>query len=211
MNVTFAYSRDEELLPLLPIINGEIKVKDIEFNFIKVKEDEIKFTYSKFDLYYMPLPLLNYVEAKILSNGAYIVPDLGLSENLPNEVCSSSNSTEYYLLKILTTSKAIPNSKPDCKGAKFMTSGYSFSLRRLWQEYCNDLPIVLSVIAGNLTDEEISKIKVIIRESAALQEKRGAISPLARELGLKGRRAIECFLDLCKKKNLCSKVSYVIL
>lgn len=211
MNVTFAYSREEELLPLLPILNGEIKSKDITFKFVEVKEDEIKFKYSQFDLYYLPLPLLNYIEAKILSNGAYVVQDLGISDDNVTEICTSSNSTEYYLLKILTGIKMIPNPKPDCKSAKFVITNYKFSLAKLWQEKCGDLPVVLSVIGSNLRDDEISRIKIIIRESASLQEKRGVIYPTSKELGLKGRKAIECFFELCKKKNLCFKISYNIL
>ncbi|ARM75724.1 hypothetical protein [Acidianus manzaensis] len=211
MNISIAYSNKDEILPLLPIINNEIKSKDYVFEFVEIKQDEIKFKYKNYDLYYISLPLLNYIDTKILSNGARVVNELGLSDEINNEVCTSSNSTEYYLLKILLGSKAIPNSKLDCNSARFVINNYKISLSDIWKKECQNLPIVLSVIGSNLPDDVLSKIKIIIRESASIQESKGIISPLSKELGLKGRKSLECFFQLCRKKNLCSVTNYNIL
>ncbi|AWR97081.2 hypothetical protein DFR86_05565 [Acidianus sulfidivorans JP7] len=211
MNITIAYSNKEEILPLLPIMNNEINPKEFKFEFIQIREDDIKFKYENYDLFYLPLPLLNYIDIKIISNGAMVVNELGLSDNITKEVCASSNSTEYYLLKILTGTKALPNSKPDCSGSKFVTNNYKMSLSDLWRNNCQDLPIVLRLIGSNLSDDILSKIKIIIRESASIQENRGLIASYSRELGLKGRKAIDCFFELCRKKNLCTVTNYKLL
>jgi len=209
LKLTLAYSKEEELLPILPILDKEID-KGVEIEAIKIKEEEIKFKYTNFDLYYIPLPDLNYIETKILSNGAYAVNSLGL-DSLKNEVCINSNSTEFYLLKVLMNYRGIPNGRDNCNGSKFITKDFKISLSDKWKEVCGDLPIVLNVIGSNLPEDVISKVKIIIRESASLQEAKGMITPISKELGLKGRRAIDCFFDLCRKKNLCNVNNYVIL
>ncbi len=209
MKLSLAYSKEEELLPILPILDKEVN-KGIEIEATKIKEDEIKFKYKNFDLYYIPLPDLNYIDTKILSNGAYVVNSLGLDE-LKEEVCINSNSTEFYLLKALMNYRGIPNNKENCNGSKFTTKDFKISLSDKWKEICGDLPLVLNVIGSNLSDDLIGKIKIVIRESASLQEAKGLIPPISKELGLKGRKSIDCFFDLCRKKNLCSVNNYVIL
>ncbi|BDC19041.1 hypothetical protein [Acidianus sp. HS-5] len=209
MKLSLAYSKEEELLPILPILDKEID-KGIEIEAIKIKEEEIKFKYDKFDLYYIPLPDLNYIETKILSNGAYVVNSLGLDE-LKSEVCINSNSTEFYLLKLLMNYRGIPNGRENCKGSKFTIKDFKVSLSDKWKETCGDLPIVLNVIGSNLPGDVISKVKITIRESASLQESKGVIATPSKELGLKGRKAIDCFFELCRKKSLCNVNNYVIL
>jgi len=183
-------------------------------NTINVREDELKFKLNEFDLAFIPLPLLNFIQGiKLISNGAFVIEKLGvkLHSSSINKICvKGSNSTEYYLFKALTNFKHHVEvvKGEDCQGADaaIVYDDYNISLDGLWKQECGDLPIVISLIGSiKLSEDELLKIKVIIRESASIQETNKEILPYSKELGLKGRKAIECFFQICENKGLCKK------
>ncbi|TRM87212.1 hypothetical protein DJ526_09330, partial [Sulfolobus sp. A20-N-G8] len=195
------------------IINKSLS-KNLILNIINVKEDELKFRLNEFDLAFIPLPLLNFIQGiKLISNGAFVIEKLGikLHRDIINKICvKGSNSTEYYLFKALTNFKHhIEVVKgEDCQGADAMIDydGYNISLGELWRQECGDLPIVISLIGSTrLSEGELLKIKAIIRESASIQENNKEILSYSKELGLKGRKAIECFFQICENRGLCKK------
>lgn len=211
MKLSLAYSIDEEILPIMPIINGEV-LKGIEIEPKKVSLDEIKFNYNNYDIFYVQLPLFLYIKnVKVISNGAYVIEKLGSEDSLTSSssVCvESTSSTEFYLLKILLGYKGIPRKNGNC--IKLVHDLDNISC--LWREQCGNLPIIISLIGSTkLSDEEMSILKVVVRESASLQEKRNLIKAYSKELGLKGRDALNCFFQLCKEKNICNEISYDIL
>jgi hypothetical protein len=211
VKLSLAYSIDEEITPIIPIIKGEIS-KGVKIEPKKVPLDEIKFNYNNYDIFYVQLPLLLYIKnIKVISNGAYIIEKLGSEASLTSSssVCiENTSSTEFYLLKILLGYKGVPRKNGDCIKLVHNSDNISY----IWREQCGNLPIVISLIGSTkLSDEEMSILKVVVRESASLQERRDLIKSYSKELGLKGREAINCFFKLCKEKNVCSEISYDIL
>ncbi|AAK40478.1 hypothetical protein SULI_05590 [Saccharolobus solfataricus] len=220
MRLSLGYVKEKELEIIAPLLNNETN-RNIEFNLIRVKEDELKFKLKELDLAFIPLPLtLFYENIRFISNGAFVANKIGLKiiNSRFSKLCiNSSNSTEYYLFKTLTNYKnplEIVRSEV-CNDADVLISyeDYDISLDELWRKNCGDLPLVISLIGSLRLDEQtLSKVKVVIREAASLQESRGRISHYSKELGLKGRQAIECFFQLCLKRGLCrSSISPQIL
>ncbi|NON62541.1 hypothetical protein, partial [Acidianus sp. RZ1] len=161
-----------------------------------------------------PLPVFFHLgKATILSNGAIVVNSLGISNTNIEKICvSGSNSTEFYLVRALLNPKAIPvtTSSQDC--SKVTTESYEIPLSNVWKSKCNDLPIVLKVILlGTVPEDVIPKVKAIIRESASIQENLHLVSPGSKELGLKGRKAIECFFKISKENLSTPEVTYRIM
>lgn len=217
MEVNLGYSNEIELIPIEPLIKREIN-RDIKINLIKIKEDKIKFNLDNLDLVYIPLPLTTLIEdMKVITNGAFIVDKIGIkflkSENIKNwRVCvDNTNSPEYYLLKIFTNFQINLGNNDQCE--MIISLGeYDYSLTEIWKKSCGNVPIVFKVLGSKKADEEfLNKIKIMIRESALIQEKKGMISQFSRELGLKGREAINCFIELCRKKGICGKYNPIIL
>ncbi|MEM1626487.1 MAG: hypothetical protein QXV69_04295 [Sulfolobaceae archaeon] len=213
MKLKLGYSDEEELLPLLPLIN------DNKFELVKIREDEIKFKLDELHLIYFPLPLLTMLEGiKVISNGAYIINDLGIKlltstqkENI--KICiKNTNTTEYYLLKLLTKYNFIIKPNQNECDAILQKKDYDLSLTQLWSKECTQLPLVSKLLGSKiLSQEDLTKIKVLVRESASLQENEGKITSISKELGLKGRMAIECFWRLCNSKGLCGKHRPILL
>lgn len=213
MQLQIGYSLDEELSPIIPVLKGEVK-SDIELVPIKVKGDELKFKINDLDLSFLPLPLLNFVSGvKLLSNGAFIVNRLGIKRIINKDPISSicvrgSNSTEYYFVKMILFQKISPiiSESEKCTGESTISfSDYDISIDSLWEKHCKDCPIILDLIGSLKLDINIlSKLKMIIRESARLQEERGVIGKFSKELGLKGRESVKNFFELCYKKKICT-------
>jgi len=220
VRLRLGYASEKELEVIEPLLSNEIN-RNVELEPIRVKEDELKFKLKELDLAFIPLPLtLFYENIRFISNGAFVTTKIGLKviNNRFARLCiSSSNSTEYYLFKILTNYKnpiEVVRSE-SCTDTDVLISyeDYHISLDELWRKNCGDLPIVISLIGSLRLDEQtLSKVKVIIREAASLQESRKKVSQYSKELGLKGRQAVECFFQLCLKKGLCrSTISPQIL
>ncbi|WP_338599679.1 hypothetical protein V6M85_10410 [Sulfolobus tengchongensis] len=216
MKLTLGYVNERELEAIRPILDNEIK-RNVHLELVRVKEDELKFKLKDLDLAYVPLPLSIFFDnIKFISNGAFVVNKIGLktiSDKISKICINSSNSTEYYLFKMLTNYKnpiEIVREEICISGdARISYDDYNISLDQAWRDNCGDLPIVISLIGSlRLNDDVLSKIKVVIRESAALQESKGKISQYGKELGLKGRQSIECFFQLCLKKGLCRSYVY---
>lgn len=214
MRLKLGYSNEEELLPLLPLIQQN------NFELVKLREDEIKFKIDEIHLIYFPLPLLTTVEdLKVISNGAYVIEDIGLKLLKPVQqrenirLCiRSTNTTEYYLLKLFTKYNfIIKYDQTECD-AVIQNKDYDISLLQLWSKECNNLPLVSKLLGSKiLSQEELSRIKVLVRESASFQENYGKISNISKELGLKGRMAVECFWRVCSNRGLCGKYRPVLL
>jgi hypothetical protein len=209
LRLLLAYTAEDELKPLLPLLNGEV-ARGVELEPKKVSVDEVKFNHGDFDLFFIHLPLFLYVKGvKVISNGAYVLESLGIEGDNYSSVCvDSSSSTEFYLVKLLLNPKAIPKRSGDCS----RISREKGNLSELWKEECGDLPIVISLIGSTrLSTDDLLKLKVVIRESASIQERKGEIKSYSKELGLKGREALDCFFKLCKKKGVCGEVTYDLL
>ncbi len=209
MRLTIAYTAEEELKPLTPILQGEVN-KGVELEPKKVNVDELKFNHGSFDLFFLHLPLLLYVKGvKAISNGAYVVERLGIEGKDYNSICvDSSSSTEFYLVKLLVNQKAVPKRSGECS----RISKEREEISDLWKGECGNLPIVISLIGSTkLSTDELLRLKVVIRESASIQERKGEIKPYSKELGLKGREALDCFFKLCRKRGVCNEVTYDLL
>ena len=217
MKITLAYSREEELKPLIPLLEGKINNRGFTIEPIKVKQDEVKFYAENYDLLYFPLPVLSIIKnVKILSNGVYSVEKLFIKKiKKDNEkniklYLNGTNSTEFYLAKMFISENIIP-SLNDYNAIIDFNEG-EIDLHTRWEKVCGKLPIIISIIGSKkLSEDELLKIKVIIRESAALLVNLGELPNITKELGLKGREALECFFNLCKQKGLCGEVKYSLL
>lgn len=213
MIVKIAYAREAELKPLIPLLKNEIDTRGFTFELIKVdREDELKFYLDKVDLVYIPLPILNFVQnLSILSNGSYVSTGLRLqllSSTAKRVLVPGSNSTEFYLVKMLYNSGITPVISGDYD-AKVTYDAGDVDLLNLWNNVCQNSPLILKVLATKRLDEQIIlQLKVLIRESASKMVEKNEVSIFSKELGLKGRSSIECFFKLCREKNLCSNVSY---
>lgn len=215
MSLKIAYSRDEEIKPLRPILEGKINNRGFEIQLEKIKEDEIKFNLDKYDLLYIPLPVLQFgKDIKVLTNGSYVIDKLYI-KRLSNSselkiLVNGTNSTEFYLAKIFVNLSIIPNFKD--YNAVFTTEEGDIDIYEEWKNVCGNLPIVISLLGSKkLKEEELLKVKVLIRDSASYLSNQGLINPLSKELGLKGREAIDCFFKLCKEKRLCGDVKFSLL
>ena len=215
VKISLAYSRDEELKPLAPLLEGKINNRGYEIEPIKIKQDEIKFNAEKYDLLYFPLPVLSIIkDVKILSNGSYSVEKLFIKKIRDEKdiklYLNGTNSTEFYLVKIFVNGTIIP-SLNNYNAVIDFDEG-EINLYNEWESVCGKLPIIISMIGSKkLTEDELLKIKVIIRESASLLANSGELPNIAKELGLKGREALECFFKLCKQKGLCGEVKFSLL
>ena len=217
VKLKLAYSRDEELKPLIPLIKNEIDNRGFEFDLIKVKEDDIKFVANDVDLFFSPLPLLSFLSPKVITNASYVTESLWLKIKRDNSLSAfrllvpGSNSTEYYLIKMLYPSQQrniIPVTKGEYDG-EISYEGGDIDIYQMWKEECGDLPIVIKVLSTiRLKEEEIDRLKIVLRESASKAIKELGISQYSKELGLKGRKSLECFFSLCKKRSICVNVSY---
>ncbi|PVU68192.1 hypothetical protein DDW01_00470 [Sulfolobus sp. SCGC AB-777_G05] len=218
VKLKLAYSRDEELKPLIPLINNEINNRGFEFDLIKVKEDDIKFVVNDVDLFFSPLPLFSFLKLRVITNASFVVESLWLrlkgnnSSSAFRLLVPGSNSTEYYLIKMLYPSHQQRNIVPVTKGeydGEVSYEGGDIDIYQMWKEGCGDLPIVIKVLSTiKLKEEEIDRLKIVLRESASKAIKEFNISQYSKELGLKGRKSLECFFSLCKKKGICINVSY---
>ena len=216
MNLRLAYTRDEEIKPLEPLLRGEIDNRGFNIELVKVsKEDELKFVIDKVDLAYVPLPVLNLIpQLKVISNGNYVVERLKLriiSNPVRKVLVPGSNSTEFYLVKMLYNNNVIPVLNGNYDAEVNYKEG-EVGLDKLWSEKCENLPLVLKVLASkNLDESVLLEFKILVRESASKMVERGELNSFSKELGLKGRKALECFFNLCFQKNLCSNVSYYLI
>lgn len=151
MRLRLGYVSEKELEVIEPLLSNEIN-RNVELEPIRVKEDELKFKLKELDLAFIPLPLtLFYENIRFISNGAFVTTKIGLKviNNRFARLCiSSSNSTEYYLFKILTNYKnpiEVVRSE-SCTDTDVLISyeDYHISLDELWRKNCGDLPIVIS-------------------------------------------------------------------
>jgi len=213
VQLKLGYSDEMELKPIIPAINGEIK-GDISISPVKVKEDDLKFMIKELDLAFIPLPIINFINnIKIITNGAFVVNTMGL-KRLNNRqdyfrVCvKGSNSTEYYISRIFVPQKLQPvvSDSTSCDGDLIISfDDRDIDFDQFWKRACDGCPFVLDVVGSiNLDFSTLSKIKVLFRESAKIQEERGVILRYSKELGLKGKEAIKTFFDLCNRKRLCN-------
>lgn len=216
MKIRLAYSREEELRPLLPLFEGKINNRGFDFEIEKIKQDEIKFNIDKFDLLYLPLPLLAVVKGlKVISNGSYAVEKLYIRRtNEENNVLrlyvNGTNSTEFYLVKMFINMSVIPSFNEN--NALIDYNEGTIDLYKEWEAICGKLPIVISVLGSkNLKEEELLKLKVVIRDSASVMVNLGQILNVSKELGLKGREALDCFFKLCKEKGLCGEANFSLI
>lgn len=215
MKVKLAYSKDEELKPLLPLLKGKVNNRGYDFEVVKIKEDEIKFNLNNFDLLFIPLPVLALAkDIKVLTNGSNVTEKLFIKRIKEDKILkllvSGTNSTEFYLTKILLNINILP-SFSDYNSLISYSDG-DIDLYNEWVKHCGKIPIVLSVLGSvRLDDDELLKLKVIIRDSASLMVNEGEIESISKELGLKGREAIECFFKLCREKGLCNEVKLSLL
>ena len=217
MKLTLAYSREEELKPLIPLLEGKINSRGFEIEPIKIKQDEVKFNVENYDLLYFPLPVLSVVkDVKILSNGSYSVEKLFIKKvKIDDEknvklYVNGTNSTEFYLAKMFVNGNVSPSL--NSYNAVIDLNEGEIDLYGEWEKVCGKLPIIISVIGSKkLTEEELLKIKIVIRESASVLVNSGELPSIAKELGLKGRESIDCFFKLCKQKGLCGEVKYSLL
>ncbi|BBG24593.1 hypothetical protein [Sulfuracidifex tepidarius] len=211
MQLKIGYSDDEELKPIIPLLEGEVQ-GEIEIIPVKIRTDELKFKLNDLDLSFIPLPIINFVNnIKIVTNGAVVVETLGLkklndSPEISSVCVKGSNSTEYYLLRLLLPQKIQPVVSDQCKGDSIIAfENYDVSLDSIWRRYCPSCPLVLNVIGSSRLDSStLAKVKVLFRESAKFQEEKGIVTKYSKELGLKGREAIRTFFDLCNKKKICN-------
>lgn len=211
MQLKIGYSDEEELKPIIPILKGEIQ-SEIEIIPVKIKVDELKFRLNDLDLSFISLPIINFVNnVKIVTNGAVAVESLGLKKlndklDVSTVCVKGSNSTEYYLIRILLPQKVQPIVSDPCNGDSVVAfTNYDISLDSIWRKYCPACPLVLSVVGSSKLDSStLTKVKVLFRESAKIQEERGIVSKYSKELGLKGRESIKTFFDLCDKKRICN-------
>jgi hypothetical protein len=214
VKLTLGYVNKKELKVLEPVLDNVLK-KDVQFDVIQVREDELKFELKNLDLAFVPLPMALFIEnIKFISNGAFVTNRLGLKtlrSNISKICVNGSNSTEYYLFRMLTNYRIpieiMKNNKCEEGDAIIEYENFDISLDEIWRKQCGDLPIVISLIGSiKLSDNVLSKIKIIIRESASIQEGKGEILSYSKELGLKGRQSIMCFFQTCFKKGLCKNV-----
>ncbi|BFH74417.1 hypothetical protein SJAV_23610 [Sulfurisphaera javensis] len=217
MRIKLAYSREEELKPLIPLLRGEINNRGYEFVVEKIKEDEIKFNINKYDLLFIPLPVLAITkDVKVLSNGSMLVNGLYIKKIKKDEkqiklLVNGTNSTEFYLAKIFLNNENIVPSFGDYNAIISYDEG-DINLYEKWKESCGNIPIIISILGSQkLGEEDLLKLKVIIRESASLIVNKGEIPAMSKELGLKGREALECFFKLCKEKGICGEVKISLL
>lgn len=215
MKIKLAYSRDSELKPLIPLLEGRINNKGYELVAEKIKEDEIKFNIDKYELLYIPLPVISLVkDIRILSNGSYVINKLYIRRTNEDKVIKllvdGTNSTEFYLAKMLTDMNIIPSFK-DYNATIDYENG-NIDLYEEWVKLCGNLPIIVSVLGSKiLGDEDLLKIKTVIRDSASIAVNENNISSISKELGLKGRESLECFFKLCREKELCGDVKISLL
>ncbi|MEM3971235.1 MAG: hypothetical protein QXR34_02105 [Saccharolobus sp.] len=212
MKLRLGYTNQRELISLYPIISKTIE-SNLEFDLVYIRGDELKFKLGEVDLAFIPLPVLAFINnIKFISNGAFTINRLGirlLGNSITRLCIYSSNSTEYYLFKLLTNFKIpieiIKDKEIEKCDAIISYDDYDISIDELWKSQCGDLPIVISMLGTiKLQEELLVKAKVAIRESAVIQERSGNILPYSKELGLKGRQSIDCFFQLCSKKGLCN-------
>ena len=210
MKLSLGYSNEADLIPLTPLLEGKLE-RDITIEPVKVKEDDLKFVFQKFDLIYVPIPIINYIpDIKFISNGARVAEKIGIKgECEGGPVCvKSSNSTEYYFMNMFDPKRTV--TRGDCK-CFVSTDDLDEDLTPLWREACGDVPLVLKLIAVNLDESQASKVKIAIRESASIVASSKGISQYSKELGLKGRQGVECFVNRCREVGLCSKNRYFML
>lgn len=213
MRFTLAYSQEDDLKPLRPILDNKVN-KDLTLDLVQVREDELKFTYSRYDLFYAPLPLINYVKGiRFLTNGAKVWKSLGITGDCSEgKICvQGSNSTEFYFLKLFYKGKLVVSLNQDCQ-CKLSNERDFADLTPLWLEACGDLPFVVKLLATvTLNDDVLAKVKVVVRESALIAQREHGLDPLSKELGLRGRQALECFVKKCSEAGLCAKTEYYLL
>ncbi|BCS91794.1 hypothetical protein L3N51_00325 [Metallosphaera sp. J1] len=210
MKLSLGYSDEADLVPLIPLLEGKLD-RDITIEPVKVKEDDLKFVFQKFDLIYVPVPLINYIpDIKFISNGARIAQSIGVRGKCEGDtVCvKSSNSTEYYFIKIFDPKRTV--TRGEC-GCSVSIEGVEEDLTPIWRSECGDVPLVLKLIAINLDESLASKVKIAIRESASIVASQGKIPQFSKELGLKGRQGMECFINKCREAGLCSNNRYFML
>ncbi|MEM4146542.1 MAG: hypothetical protein QXH41_02575, partial [Metallosphaera sp.] len=181
MRLSLGYSDESDLKPLLPLLEGKIN-RDIYIEPIKIKENEIKFQFHSFDIVYMSLPLINHLPGvRFISNGAKVTERIGIRGKCEKQVCVNDfNSTEYFFMRIFDSKRQV-NKGENCE-CKVEFENIDEDLTALWKEKCGDLPIVLKLIAANMDDSQISRVKVAIRESASLMIDSN-LSQFSKELG----------------------------
>jgi len=215
VKISLAYSREEELKPLVPLLEGKINNRGYEIEPIKIKQDEVKFNIEKYDLLYFPLPVLSTIkDVKILSNGSYSVEKLFIKKIKDEKSIklhlNGTNSTEFYLVKMFINENVVPSLNDFNAIIDF--NGGEIDLYSEWESVCGKLPIIISMIGSKkLTEDDLLKIKVIVRDSASSLVNSGEIPSISKELGLKGRESLECFFKLCKQKGLCGEVKFSLL
>ncbi|AGE71412.1 hypothetical protein [Sulfolobus acidocaldarius] len=219
MRIKIAYSRDEEIKILQPVLNNEVDTKGFSFDILKLKEDDLKFHVDEYELLYLPLPLVTFIEnLKVLTNGAYVVNDIGIRYRKKTEsklkiLVPGSNSTEYYLARMIYGHNVVPTTSQEEWTAELTYDGTSeYSFKDFWNSNCGNLPFVIKLLGSKILDEEsLSRIKIVIRDSANLAYERGYVNSFSKELGLKGREALDCFFKICRQKNLCGKFTSYLL
>jgi hypothetical protein len=207
MNLTLAYSREGDLEALSPLIGKELR--GFSISPVKVKEDQLKFVLDQHDLLYTPLPVVGNVKGiKVLSNCSVATDNLGVkflnkSDN-PRIAVKGTNSTEFYLLRLLTNLKVSPVVCEDtCHADALFVEGEEADLDigSLWRERCGKIPIVMRVISTLRLDQYVlGRLKIALREAASLSK----VSDVSKEMGLRGRSALSCFTRICRQRGLCS-------
>jgi hypothetical protein len=213
VRITVAYSQEDDLKPLKPLLESKVN-KGITLDVVKVKEDDLKFNHHNYDLFYSPIPLINHVRGiRFLTNGAKVWKSIGIEGNCnEGKICvQGSNSTEFYFLKMFYRGKLSVSLNQEC-GCRMAEGGSVVELTPFWSDACGDLPFVVKLLGTvTLNDDTLAKVKVAVRESASMAQGRGDVDVLSKELGLRGRQALECFIKRCSEAGLCIKPEYYLL
>jgi len=198
-SLELAYSEERELRPWA-------KVKTVQPK--RVKEEEVRFIVDKVDLAYVPVPLLPQLgEISVLSNGAVFAKGMSLSRLRDGKrlLVPSSHSTHYYLARILTNERWIPTQDEALADARVQEE--EGDLSAMWRAKCGDLPIPIKVVVTTRLEQRMAlEVKVELRRSASALELE---DPLTKEMGLRGRKALQCMLDLCAP--LCGRANFILL
>ncbi|BBD72292.1 hypothetical protein HS1genome_0681 [Sulfodiicoccus acidiphilus] len=197
-----AYSEEREVIPWSEVRNITLR---------KVREDEIRFVVEDVELAYVPIPLLPQLgEVLVLSNGAVFSEGMEIrSWRSGNKLfVPSSHSVHFYLARLFTNRRWIPVQDRGSADAEVVEE--PGNLWEKWKGSCGDVPIPLKVVVSTKLDQKtLLGIKVELRRSAALAENHGRIKSVTKEMGLKGRSALECFIKLCEP--FCGRAKLLLL